>query len=82
MRFLYLIPNEVEVIPFPPPPVPDGRGTHLERGYALAAQAAGDKITAQQRYQQFLALWKNADIDRPEVTAAKEFLAKTGVAAQ
>jgi tetratricopeptide (TPR) repeat protein len=51
-------------------------------GIALAAQAAGDKITAQQRYQQFLALWKNADIDRPEVTTAKEFLAKTGVAAQ
>jgi len=51
-------------------------------GIALAAQATGDKITAQQRYQQFLALWKNADTDRPEVTAAKEFLAKTRVAAQ
>ena len=51
-------------------------------GIAVAAQATGDKITAQQRYQQFLALWKNADADRPEVTAAKEFLAKTRVAAQ
>jgi len=29
-----------------------------------------------------LALWKNADTDRPEITTAKEFLAKTGVAAQ
>jgi tetratricopeptide (TPR) repeat protein len=51
-------------------------------GIARAAQASGDKITAQQRYQQFLALWKNADPDRPEVTTAKEFLTKTRVAAQ
>ncbi len=49
-------------------------------GIALAAQATGDKITAQQRYQQFLALWKNADTDRPEVTAAKEFLTKARAA--
>jgi tetratricopeptide (TPR) repeat protein len=51
-------------------------------GIARAAQATGDKITARQRYQQFLALWKNADADRPEVTTAREFLAKSPVAAQ
>ena len=45
-------------------------------GIARAAQATGDKATARQRYQQFLELWKNADRDRPEVTTAKEFLAK------
>jgi hypothetical protein len=49
-------------------------------GIAVAAQATGDKITAQQRYQQFLALWKNADADRPEVTTAKEFLTKARAA--
>ncbi len=51
-------------------------------GIARAAQATGDNVTAQERYQQFLALWKNADADRPEVTTAKEFLAKTTVASQ
>ena len=45
-------------------------------GIARAAQATGDMATAHQRYQQFLTLWKNADPDRIEVTAAKEFLAK------
>jgi len=45
-------------------------------GIARAAQATGDKATAHQRYQQFLTLWKNADSDRPELTTAKEFLAK------
>jgi hypothetical protein len=45
-------------------------------GIAQAAQASGDKATAQQRYQEFLALWKNADADRSEVATAKEFLAK------
>ncbi len=45
-------------------------------GIARAAQASGDKATAQQRYQEFLALWKNADPDRPEVATAKEFLAR------
>ncbi len=51
-------------------------------GIARAAQATGDNVTAQQRYQQFLALWKKADADRPEVTTAKEFLAKAPAAAQ
>ena len=45
-------------------------------GIARAAEASGDKATAQQRYQEFLALWKNADADRPEVAIAKGFLAK------
>jgi len=50
-------------------------------GIARAAQATGDKATARQRYQEFLTLWKNADPDRAEVTAAKEFMAKaTGAA--
>jgi tetratricopeptide (TPR) repeat protein len=45
-------------------------------GIAQAAQATGDQETAQQRYREFLTLWTNADGDRPEVVAAKEFLAK------
>jgi tetratricopeptide (TPR) repeat protein len=45
-------------------------------GIARAAQARGDNATAKQRYQEFLAIWNNADPDRPEVAAAKEFLAK------
>jgi hypothetical protein len=44
-------------------------------GLAQAAQATGDRDTAQQRYKEFLALWKNADPDRPEVAIANEFLA-------
>jgi tetratricopeptide (TPR) repeat protein len=51
-------------------------------GIAQAAQASGDRATAQQRYQEFLALWKNADADRPEVATAKEFLAKVSVLPQ
>jgi tetratricopeptide (TPR) repeat protein len=45
-------------------------------GLAQAAQATGDLDVAQQRYKEFLALWKNADPDRPEVAIANEFLAK------
>jgi tetratricopeptide (TPR) repeat protein len=51
-------------------------------GIARAAQATGDRATAHQRYLQFLTLWKNADPDRPEVTTAKEFLAKEPTAAE
>ncbi|MFY9560875.1 MAG: hypothetical protein WAQ52_11630 [Terriglobales bacterium] len=51
-------------------------------GIARAAQATGDRRTAQQRYEEFLALWKNADRDRPEVAAAKEFLARVPAAAR
>jgi tetratricopeptide (TPR) repeat protein len=45
-------------------------------GLARAAQALGDNATARERYQEFLSIWKDADPDRPEVTTAKEFLAK------
>src|SRR5439155_2144762 len=51
-------------------------------GIARASQATGDKATAHQCYHQFLTLWKNADPYRPEVTAAKEFLAKEPAAAE
>ena len=51
-------------------------------GIARAAQTKGDNATAKQRYQEFLAIWKNADPDRPEVATAKEFLAKVPAAAQ
>ncbi|MFY9552808.1 MAG: hypothetical protein WAU32_16805 [Thermoanaerobaculia bacterium] len=50
-------------------------------GIGQAAQATGDQGMAQQRYKEFLALWKNADRDRPEIAAAKEFLAKVPAAA-
>lgn len=43
---------------------------------AEAAQATGDMAAATQRYQQFLEVWQNAGINRPEVATAKEFLAK------
>jgi hypothetical protein len=51
-------------------------------GIARAAQIKGDNATAKQRYQEFLAIWKNSDLDRPEVATAKEFLAKVPAAAQ
>ena len=51
-------------------------------GIARAAQTEGDNATAKQRYQEFLAIWKNSDLDRPEVAIAKEFLAKVPAAAQ
>jgi tetratricopeptide (TPR) repeat protein len=41
---------------------------------ARAAEANNDTATAKQFYQEFLALWKNADADRPEVASAKDFL--------
>ena len=45
-------------------------------GLARSAQAIGDNATAMERYREFLAIWKDADPDRPEVSTAKEFLAK------
>jgi tetratricopeptide (TPR) repeat protein len=51
-------------------------------GAARSAQTSGDKATAQQRYQEFLALWKDADPDRPELSTAKEFLARVPAAVQ
>lgn len=48
-------------------------------GLARAAQAMGDNATAIERYREFLTVWKDADLDRPEVATAKEFLAKKGI---
>jgi hypothetical protein len=48
-------------------------------GLARAAQAMSDKTTAMEHYREFLTIWKNADPDRPEVSAAKEFLTKTAI---
>jgi tetratricopeptide (TPR) repeat protein len=44
-------------------------------GLARAAKAVGDNETAAKRYQEFLAIWKTADPDRPELAEAREFLA-------
>jgi hypothetical protein len=43
-------------------------------GLARAAQALGDNETARNRYQEFLAVWKTADLDRPELAQARKFL--------
>ena len=48
------------------------------QGYAGAAKAAdklGDKAAARDNYQQLVALTANADTERPEVAAAKKYLA-------
>jgi len=45
-------------------------------GLARAAQAMGDNVTAMERYREFLTMWKDADLDHPEVATAKAFLAK------
>jgi len=44
-------------------------------GSARAAETLGDKIAARQNYQQLTALTANADMERPEVAAAKRYLA-------
>ena len=47
-------------------------------GYAGAAQAAeklGDKAKAKENYQKLIALAAAADSDRPEVAAARKFMA-------
>jgi tetratricopeptide (TPR) repeat protein len=43
-------------------------------GIGRAAEALGDKQTAIKRYIEFLELWKQADKDRPEITAARRYL--------
>jgi tetratricopeptide (TPR) repeat protein len=43
-------------------------------GLARAAQATGDHETAAKDFQQFLAVWKTADSDRPELLEARAFL--------
>jgi tetratricopeptide (TPR) repeat protein len=45
-------------------------------GLARAAQALGANETAGKRYEQFLAVWKTADADRPELATAREFLSR------
>ena len=44
-------------------------------GAAKAADTLGDKAAARQNYQQLVALTANADTERPEVAAAKMYLA-------
>ena len=43
-------------------------------GLARAVQLQGETETAKLRYQEFLAIWKTADPDRPELSKAREFL--------
>ena len=48
------------------------------QGYAGAAKAAdklGDKAATRDNYQQLVTLTANGDTERPEVTAAKKYLA-------
>jgi tetratricopeptide (TPR) repeat protein len=48
-------------------------------GAAMAAQAAeklGDKAKAKENYQKLIALGATADSDRPELTAARQYVAK------
>jgi tetratricopeptide (TPR) repeat protein len=48
-------------------------------GLARSAQAMGDNATATERYREFLALWKDADPDRTELSTAKAFLARSAI---
>jgi tetratricopeptide (TPR) repeat protein len=48
-------------------------------GLARGAQTMGDNVTATERYREFLALWKDADPDRPEVSVAKAFLTRNAI---
>src|SRR5215831_9042438 len=43
-------------------------------GLAHAAELQGDIETAKKRYEEFLAIWRTADSDRPELAKAREFL--------
>jgi tetratricopeptide (TPR) repeat protein len=43
-------------------------------GLARAAEIQGNGEAAERRYEEFLAIWKTADSDRPEVAKAREFL--------
>lgn len=48
---------------------------HGFAGAAKAAEALGDKEASRRHYQQLVKLTANADTDRPEVAAAKKYLA-------
>ena len=55
-----------------------GKEPNRFQGYAGAASAAdklGDKATARENYQKLVALTATADTERPEVAAAKKYLA-------
>src|SRR5262249_61695438 len=43
-------------------------------GLARAAQDLGDNETARKRYEEFLTIWRAADLDRPELVTARKFL--------
>jgi hypothetical protein len=43
-------------------------------GLARSAEALGDDEMARKRYEEFLAIWKTADPDLPEVAKARAFL--------
>jgi tetratricopeptide (TPR) repeat protein len=43
-------------------------------GIARAAAAMGDAATAATQYSRLIEIWKNADVDRPELLAARRFL--------
>jgi tetratricopeptide (TPR) repeat protein len=49
---------------------------HGLAGAARAADAAGDKAKAKSYYEKLIALAKNADSERPELTKAKAFVGK------
>jgi hypothetical protein len=51
-------------------------------GAARAAEATGDKASAERHYREFLAIWKDADPGLPEETTANQFLAKVSAAAK
>jgi hypothetical protein len=44
-------------------------------GAAMAAEKLGDKAAARQNYQDLVKLTASADTERPEVAAAKKYLA-------
>jgi predicted Zn-dependent protease len=44
-------------------------------GAARAAESVGDREAARNNYQQLVTLTANADTERPEMTAAKKYLA-------
>jgi len=48
---------------------------HSYVGAAMAAEKLGDKATARDNYQKLVALAAHADTERPEVAAAKKYLA-------
>lgn len=50
-------------------------------GIALVSEQSGDADAARKQYADFLAAWKTADANLPQLTHAKEFVAAHGVSA-